>query len=43
MEIYFGCLNVEEGNELGRLRAVEELAEVVGEVEGGGGGESGVP
>ena len=42
-QIYFGCLKVEEGNELGSLGAVEELAEVVGEVERGRGGECGVP
>ena len=43
MEIYFDSLKVEKGNELGSCGAVEEVAEVVGEVEGGGGGEGGVP
>ena len=36
-------MKVEEGNELGSVGAVEELAEVGGEVEGGRGGELGVP
>ena len=36
-------MEVEEGNELRSVGAVEELAEVGGEVEGGRGGEGGVP
>ena len=43
MEIYFGSLKVEEFNELGSLGAIEEVTEVGGEVEGGIGGEGGVP
>ena len=43
VEIYFDSLKVEEGNELRSWGAVEEVAEVGGEVEGGGGGEGGVP
>ena len=36
-------MEIEEGNELGSVGAVEEMAEVGGEVEGGRGGEGGVP
>ena len=41
-EIYFRCLKVKEGNELGSRGAAEEGAEVGGEVEGRRGGEGDV-